>query len=819
MLAPKAPEMTYSDSQTTGFLDANVGASVGSEVSPLDYEVGDAQTSADLAKFLSRPVRIATLSWSQATAAGSAYGVQYPWQAFANHPSIKNKLQNYAFIRGNLKIKIITNGSPFLYGSMRVVWNPLVSTSGLGFKEDTASGSVSSGVLIPQSQKPGVWVTPAHSEGAEITLPFLWPRSFLRVGVNADFINMGRLLHVIYNPLQSANGTTSSVSVQFYAWMENVILAGPTLAAALQADEYGVGPVSAPASAMAAVSSKFEDVPYIGKFAKATTIGASAVSKMASLFGYTNVPVIEDTKPVRNSPFPQIASSQIGYVNEKLALDPKNELSIDPAIVGMDGVDELAISHFAARESYLTGVDWTSASVEDTPLFTSLVQPQLGVSSGTIRQFVPMGLLSTLFKNWRGDIIFRFKFIASPFHKGRVRLSYDPYSAVVQTTGDTGPYVFNRIIDLGAETDVEFRVPYQQALPWCYSTVLPDSAAWSTSTTPAVVNSDTFTNGVVSLKVLTPLTGPTSTSTVGIQVFVRGAENLEFSNPVTGNYDLSPFTVQSLEYSEKGEADTNELGGKSSDSSHRALVNFGESVRSLRTLLRRQNLLDTVYVPAPTASTVGVFRINQTRFPIHYGYDPNGWQTAKGVVATTTNFPFNFVQTTPWHLISNCFIAQRGSMIWTYNPSKQSLGLVSRVTRYNYAFPGMTNDYVSGVTTNANITECSIWKSGTATNAGSSLTHTSTTNGHSVLAPSYSAFKFQTTSPGAASSPGSTTSVQYDGSVYDSLVVEYPYDATSAPLTGVTIERYFGVGTDYTLHFFMNCPTLNYLVASSIVPV
>lgn len=459
LLAPTVPQMALTEEQTTSFIDANIGAQVGAAVSPLSYELADAQTSADLAAFLSRPVRISSFTWSQSDAAATIIQNNIPvWLNFMNNTSIKNKLSNYAFIRGSLKMKIVTNASPFLYGSLRAVYQPLPN-----FKSLFAGSGTNS--LIPFSQAPGAFVTPAHSEGAEITCPFLWPRSFMRLSVAQDANDLGYLRFVVYNALQSANGSTSNVTVQVYAWMEDVVLAGPTVGAALQADEYGLGVVSAPASAVAAASRKLADVPVIGKFAKATEIGSSAVSDIAKLFGFTNVPVIEDTRPVRNSPFPQIASAEIGYVNEKLALDAKNELSIDPEIAGLPSSDELAIPHFVSKESYLTSATWSSSAVSDTPLFTSVVTPQLGAVTGTSYYFTPPGLVATLFRNWRGDIIYRFKFIATPFHKGRVRISYDPVASSVQTFSDTGPYVFNKIVDLGAETDVEFRIPYQQALP------------------------------------------------------------------------------------------------------------------------------------------------------------------------------------------------------------------------------------------------------------------------------------------------------------------------------------------------------------------
>lgn len=813
MLAPTVDSMTTMAEQTTAFMDANPGRSIGENLSPLDYELADAQTSADLGDFLSRPVRLYSETWTQAQAVGTWIDNRAVWSDYLNQPAIKNKLQNYAFFRGNLKLKIVTNASPFLYGSLRAVYQPLPNFNRLG------ATSTFPGRFIPTSQLPGVWITPAHSEGAEMTCPFIWPRSFARATINADAVDLGYLDLVVYNQLRSANGTTSSVTVQVYAWMEDVVLAGPTLGAALQSDEYGVGVVSAPASAVAAFSKKLTDIPVIGRFAKATEIGASAVSKIATLFGFTDVPVISDVQPMRNSPFPQLATASIGYVHEKLALDPKNELSIDPQIVTTSSDDELAISHFAGRESYLTGVDWTTAQLPDTPLFTSRVTPELGFVSGTTYDFTPMSLLSTLFRNWRGDIIFRFKFIASPFHKGRVRISYDPTSSTVQTTGDTGPYVFNKIIDLGAETDVEFRVPYQQALPWCYNSAILPSNAYSTSSTPNITLTDTFHNGMISLKVLTSLTAPVNTSSVGVQVFVRAADNIEFANPVTGEFDYTPFSLQSDVYYDDGTTTSTDMGKSSSKPTKRELVNFGETIRSLRTLMRRKNYLDTIQIPTHTANTNGYFEIVQTRFPAFYGYDPKGWNTARGVVVPASNFNFNFSKMSAWHLISPCFLTQRGSMHWTYHPARGTQPITSRISRYNYTFTGYDRKFVAGPNTSTNIIMANYWRNGTATGAGASLTHTNTTNGHSIAAPSYSPFKFQSTDPALTTDPAPVGSGKYDGTVFDSLIVEFPFDSNSNTISGFAVDRYFGIGTDYTLNFFMCCPTLYYLPPATVTPV
>jgi len=812
LLAPTVPEMAKEEQTTTDFLDANKGVEAGYSTSPLDYELADAKTTADLATFLSRPVLVNSRTWLQSDSVGSTLSTLV-WNAYLSNAAIKKKLDNYAFLRGNLKLKFIVNGSPFMYGAMRAVYLPMQNFKFLHLAGTNAER------LVPYSQMPGAWIDPAHSEGAELTLPFIWPKSFINIALDDDARNLGILYYTIFSNLRSANGSTAPVTVQTYAWMEDVVLAGPTVVDSMQADEYGVGVVLAPASAVAAAAHAVSNVPGISKFAKATEIGAKATSKIAKLFGFTNVPVIEDTKPIRNSPFPQLASAEIGYTAEKLALDPKNELSIDPGIIGLNDRDELAVANFATRESYLTQVNWSTSTPLNTSLFTSAVQPQLGISAGTTLQFTPMGLLSSIFKNWRGDLIFRFKFIATPFHKGRVRISYDPYSASVQNTNDTGPYVFNKIVDLGAETDIEIRVPYQQPLPWCFTSAVPDSSLWSVSTTPAVSRVDTQDNGIISVKVLTTLSAPTTTSDVTMLVFVRAAENIQYSNPSTGNLDLTPFSLQSEEYSTKGPTQAMSMSEPTDDeSTHRALINFGEAVYSLRSVLRRTNLLDTIVVPTVTANSIGVFRINQSRMPLSYGYDTNGWNRAKGTLVPATDFNFNFVNTTPWHLISNCFLAQRGSFNWTFNPSRGTSGIISRVSRYTGIFPGYEAEYYVGTATSNNIATCNLWKNQINTNAGSSLTHTNTTNGHTIVAPSYTPFKFQTTYPGAATDPGAPSETTYDGSVYDSLVIEYPVDSSRDNVSGMTIERYFGVGADYTLHFFLACPTMHYLSPATITP-
>lgn len=817
LIAEAVPQMTHEVEQTTGFTDAKAGVSVGTPSRSIDLDMVDAVTGAGLTEYLSRPVRIASFTWAQADARG-VFQTMTPWQLFFNNASIKNKLNNFAFLRANLHLKFVVNASPFYYGSMRACYQPLHV-----FKPSTIVGgstpASSNPELIPYSQQPGVWLKPQQSEGAELILPFFYPKSFVNITKASNLSQMGQLNMVIYNVLRSANGATGTgVSVQVYAWATDVTLAGPTVGLALQADEYGMGAVSGPATTLASIASKLRSVPVIGKFATATEIGAKAVAGIAQLFGFTNVPVIEDTKPMRPTPFPQLASAEISYPVEKLTLDPKNELSIDPTIVGMSSDDELSIQHFASRQSFLCNLSWSTSTPVDTPLFTTKVTPNLGIGDTTTNgrnYFTPLALLATLFRSWRGDIVFTFRFVASPFHKGRVRISYDPVEDDVQTTGDTGPTVYNRIVDLGAETEVEVRVPYQQALAWCYC-YESLGVAWQNSTTPTLAYTETYDNGILSMKVLTQLSAPVVTSSVDVQVFVRAADNIEFSNPATMYPFYTAFALQSDEYSEKREGEELEIGQvEQSIDVLRGRVNFGENVRSLRTLMRRTNYLDTIQAVNPVA--YGVYKITQTRYPAYYGFDTHGLNIAVSQIATGNKL-FNYTNMTPWHMVSNCFIGQKGSMFWHFNGHRGTLTTPVRVSRDTSTFTIYDAKFDGTVypTSPARAAYQNLIRQ-TPAAGGSALAHNITSAGISVAVPNMTVFKFQTTDPARVTDPASTFDPQYDGSLYEGFEVEYPQDQQNNDLTSMRVDRYFSIGTDYTLHFFLNCPVLRSLAVANVV--
>lgn len=794
---------------TTTFSDEFGGVSVGETFEQEQFTQQDANTRATLANFLQRPVRIDTFTWQESDPVGVIRTIS-PWSLFFNDPSIKYKMNNFSFISCNLKLKIIVNASPFYFGTLRACYQPLPV-----FKASTI-GAANVQTLVPYSQQPGLWISPMNSEGGELKLPFLFQKDYLSVQRLADFTNMGTLRFVNYAALDSANGATGvGVSVQVYAWAEDIILSGPSVGLALQADEYGDGVVSRPASVVAGIAGKLRGVPILGKFATATEIGARAVGGIAKLFGFTNVPVVSDTQPYRPSPFPQFASPEIGFPVEKLTLDAKNELAVGGNCVGVESDDPLAIEALVRRESYLTTATWSTTSPVDTPLFTSKVTPWLFNSSGTLNTngtayyMTPQAMVATNFANWRGDIIFRFRVVASKYHKGRLRVSYDPVNAAVQTTGDTGSMTYNKIIDLGEETEFEIRVPYHQALPWLRTNSVLSITNWTTSTTPALTNDTTAMNGLISLKVLTLLTAPVAASAVSILVFVRGAENLEFANPSLLPR-LSPFTVQ---------ADTMDQyvpGSPSVVDMNRYRINFGESVKSLRMLMRRTVACETLY--NPTAAT-GNYQATKRafRYPKTFGYDPATNGSARGVITTGTTYPFNYTPMNTYSMVSNCFIGQRGAIMWHLVPDTiKPLGNL-KITRINddswTSITGLIVNNLTATTSSLNSVTSPY------TPAGCSVVNCSTVNGMSVSVPNYTQFKFQSTRPNAGTVQYTVANLdQCDGGDKEAWQLDFTAIQTDIPSETIKLHTYFGIGTDFSLVYFLNVPVM-YAIVSSPTPV
>jgi len=682
-------------SENVSFIDNDEGISLPEVRAVNSVAQVDGTTDLQLGNFLSRPTLIDTYTWSTSDTSGLVKTIQ-PWYLFLNNSNIKKKIDNFAFVRGTLHVKMVLNGTPFQYGLMRACYYPMMGHTTHKIRDAPTPMDA----IVPYSQMHGVYLTPSANAGGTMELPFILNRNWLNLSSAGDVQNMGSLNFVQVYPLSVAvTGGSTIVTIQTFAWMTDVELMCTTSSLSLQGDEYVEGPISGPATALASVASSLTKVPIIGKFARATQIGSQAVGSMARLFGFTNTPVIEPVHGFMPLNGPMLASAHIGTAAQKLTFDPKQELSIDPKLHGCSGEDELAISYLKKRESILAIGSWATSDAVDTNLFSMLVTPAAAkltnivdgssVIQGTRVLPTPLAWLSAMFASWRGSIKIRVKVVCSKFHKGRLKVSFDPKANLSTTNPDINT-VYTEIIDIGEQDDVVIEIPYHQATAWLgmslYKTV---STFFTTGGSLSTLNIDGFCNGTLSIRVLTSLTAPVASS-VGLVISIAGGDDLEFANPRNVQFEGdTPPSLLALQGAEKVDLTptTVVLGSKTAPSADRYGLNFGECISSLRNLLHRSSLRNDILITDLAASSINVVKADLRIMPPSPGFQTYGNAVvSKFLSAGTANAWISPMH--PMTYITAPFLGYRGGSTFTITPNTDLLGSlqdlrVVRQTTYN----------------------------------------------------------------------------------------------------------------------------------------
>jgi hypothetical protein len=766
----------------------------------MSYTKVDTSQSVELGDFLKRPVQIYTKSWSIGNTIDIGTDNFNPWSLFFAKASIAKKLDNYYMMRCNLHLKFVINASPFYYGCCLASYQPLTTfnTAPIVLSASNRLENVS------LSQRPHIYLYPQDSQAGEMVLPFLYHKNWLDATSASDLSAMGTVGMSSFGVLMNANGVVSdNINIVCYAWAEDLDIAGPTIDLSVQSDEYQTsGAISRPASAIARAAGHLSQVPIIGPFATATSYAAGAVADIASLFGYTNVPVIDDVRAFRNKPFPSFAATDIGTPIEKLTLDAKNELSVDPKICGVDVEDELTISSFVQREAFIQETTWASSHPINFGLFFAKVGPTMMRSESgpgaTIFWGTPMSHVASNFQYWRGDIIFRFKFICTKYHRGRVRINWDPHASI-GVLGDYTTETYTKIVDIQETTDVEFQVPYTQLTSYLSTTDSVNEITAQSST--SVTGLNVFFNGTLTMRVLNDQSSPVSSADIKILTFVRGADNLEFAGPQDISTLRSPYAVQSLDV----DTACDQLGVKPSQAdSNINLVHMGESCVSLRQLMRRTlNYVRIINRATVTPGTVYEITRNLPRSPMYPGFDPEGLNGATGLNSLTRE-AYNWVAWSPMTYYSQCFVGSRGSYI--YNTNVRGLDPSSTVKLIRSQSQHTASSWSTTVTnhvTNSDY-EARFGRGEPSGMAGMAMTNQNTQTGINALVPMYSRYKFL--SNNIVTRTNGTT---VDDSDTDAMTLKTEIITnTSDDLNKFVADVYVGAGTDFSLVFFLNVPAL-----------
>lgn len=528
------PEDEHTEQNVT-FMDAHPGFKTVTDSIIDPVRSAALNDDATLEHFFQRPLKIFSQDWITAQPNGGLLFERFnPWQLYFENPRVINRISNFKLMHAKLCVKFTINGNAFHYGRVICSYEPLAS-----FDTMTVNRAFIDADVVAASQRPHVFLDPTNSQGGELCLPFFTPRNLLDI-TTMDWREMGEITMHSIQGLKHANGATDQVTINVFAWAEDVRLSIPTQvepgailpqAAEGGGDEYGKRPVSRIAGAVANYASYLVKAPVIGPFARATEIGASAIGTIATIFGYSS-PACLDVSHYRPVTSANISCTNMPSDAQKMSVDAKQELSIDPRTVGLASQDELDINYIASHESWFTSFSWGIGAPTETLLFNVVVDPGVHTVFNDELHFPAPAFACMPFRYWRGTLRYRFQIVCSKFHKGRLKVVYDPSATALTAEYNTA---YTAIVDISDTSDFSIDVGWGQRNPY-RDHFLPTTAQGDMflDSGPLSYSSNSgIGNGVLSVFVVNELTVPDSTinNDISVNVFVSALSDFEVASP------------------------------------------------------------------------------------------------------------------------------------------------------------------------------------------------------------------------------------------------------------------------------------------------
>ncbi|APG77980.1 hypothetical protein [Hubei picorna-like virus 43] len=442
--------------------------------------------------------------------------------------------KQYEWCIPKLKIKIVTNcskqqlactGAAFIYG----------------YTERDRVVSLEN--LATLSTMPNVIMNGSFSTSTIIDIPYFSPYPLMPIVQNRWMSNLdlGTLLVYCIVPVNVAAGNPSSINYRIFASLEGTKFYGqrgyytpyvPTPCVPIvQADMLSIKKAGASMLTNALLK------PLVKEIGSKT---ANAVKNIEGelISAFDDVNRDAPTSSHRQMLFQTTTVDMPAGVGPKilntLRLNPLGTTQHHPSDVGVDLKFDLdALKQCFGLEAIFV---WPASAVPRTRLFETRVQlsPEEKSTFGNVlpgsNWATPADNLSTMYQTCRGKTEYKFIFIATGFHTGRLRITYEPG---VSRTGscdlDSVPFA---VVDLGADMDkstvVSFMVPYQVPL---HQLLLRSAAA-------PYQEAERYWIGNMSVFVENSLVAPSTVgSQVSVLVYKRVTPEFEFAIP-RNNLDM-----------------------------------------------------------------------------------------------------------------------------------------------------------------------------------------------------------------------------------------------------------------------------------------
>lgn len=446
----------------------------------------------------------------------------------------RSKLKGYAGLRATLVFTIQVNANRMQQGRYIFAHVPSCGAeSSPNWATTTLVAHRFSKVQV--TQLPHVEIDVNCDTKVQLKVPYVsdtlyFPLDSLVTSTLPAYGDIGAVFMYPYSPLVAPTGPTTA-GYTIFTHFEDIELIG---AATYQGDVTEVekkqaakpgGIISGPLMKVSRASSILGEIPYMSSLAKTASWAANIASRSAAAFGFAAPTMSEVT--TKMTPFPMSDMNSIDVPRQAIFMghSANNSIAVVPGLSYTD-LDEMSFAYIKKKFAYIDHFTWSVApgSVHGTVLANYQVGPSYWsktyVDDGTtIVCRTPAAYLANIMAVWRGQVHYRFKFVKTEFHSGRLEIVFNPLvstNSLDPGVSDTNEsYMYRQIVDLRNCNEFTFTVPYVSPYPWLHNNEA---------------------SGRIYVRVLDPLVAPANvSSSITILVEVAGADDMEFAGTAVNN--------------------------------------------------------------------------------------------------------------------------------------------------------------------------------------------------------------------------------------------------------------------------------------------
>jgi hypothetical protein len=560
-------------------------------LNPAMFRSAQSGVDSTLKGFLERPYLYANYTLSNTDVAGTFANFR-PITALASNTFYKEKMKGRFLAKATVRLILQVNATKFQAGRYILAWVPTAGAEG----DATVLSwlKMHRHFLTGITQLPHVELDINKDSQVELVIPYVshtlgvFPQNATQYG------DVGYVFLYPYHPVAAVAGSLE-VSASLFIKLDDVELGsvaipqmawkGPkkTRQSPLDDEQSKIGPVESTLRGVATLTDGISKVPLLTDFAAPTKWATNIMADIASIWGWSRPSQLGGPDRVISTPMSYNASSNVIDTAQPLALMADNNVAVMTGVGGTD-IDEMSIDFLKQIPAYINVLTWTHAMAADTSLLSEYTHPYQYINTtdglSTLKNYVPMGFLSTYFQLWRGSITYIFKVVKTDFHTGRLMITFTPYNikmdAVPTLNNANSVYTFREIWDIREKTEFRVTVPFACDTPWLQ------------------INTANNRSGKINVSVLDPLQAPaTVTSSINILVETCGGPDLQFAVPIRTvvEYPTIPFSQQMSWDGPVSSTivDSGMIGGSSlsGDGLAESEACIGEKIVSLRPFLKK----------------------------------------------------------------------------------------------------------------------------------------------------------------------------------------------------------------------------------------